>query len=357
MMTRMERATATWALALPRRRAIRWYRSPRKVVVRAAALAAWLREPRSQVSPWPFFPARARVPDWRADGHSPAQDTRWAAVGNLVMSRPVSAMMERARSGLRPGISASRATAFSTGASGLVPAPGPVVPSGSTPQPAGSAAVTPGDPAVQPADPGVQGSDLVQQQLGELAVVVIEHAIQGLDESIVLGLHGAAGQQSQRAGIAFPRDHGPDHVLRGQRGQLAGHGRQLDQRAFQQLFQPLPAAGPLADKLGPGPGVITQVPDRLRRDEPGPEQAHLGQPGQPHRIELVGLGPAGQVLGLGRLDQLDLQPARLQDVEPDTPVVARRLERDDLDAVLAQLAAQYPDRVCPGLNCPHGRPP
>ena len=85
-----------WALVLPRRRAIRWYRSPRKVAVRAAPLAAWPRAPRSQVLPWPFLPARVRGPDWRADGHSPAQDTRWAAVGNRDMSRPISPMTARA---------------------------------------------------------------------------------------------------------------------------------------------------------------------------------------------------------------------------------------------------------------------
>ena len=56
MMTRMERATATWALAGPRRRAIRQYRSPRKVVVRAAAVAAWPRLPRSHLSPLAFLP-------------------------------------------------------------------------------------------------------------------------------------------------------------------------------------------------------------------------------------------------------------------------------------------------------------
>ena len=58
------------------------------------------------------------------------------------MSRPISAMMDRARFSLTPGISASRATAFSTGAPAVAPACGPVVPSGSTPQAAGIAAVS-----------------------------------------------------------------------------------------------------------------------------------------------------------------------------------------------------------------------
>ena len=36
---------------------------------------------RSQVSPWPFFPGRDRGPDWRAEGHSPAQPGSGAAAG------------------------------------------------------------------------------------------------------------------------------------------------------------------------------------------------------------------------------------------------------------------------------------
>ena len=50
------------------------------------------------------------------------------------MSRPVSAMIERASSALTPGISASRWAAGSTAASVPVPALGPVLPSASTPQ-------------------------------------------------------------------------------------------------------------------------------------------------------------------------------------------------------------------------------
>ncbi len=97
--------------------------------VRAGGAGGGLAEgPRSHLSPWPFFPARVRGPDWRADGHSPAQDTRWAAVGNRDISRPVSAMMARARSALMPGISASRAPRAARGvrAGAGVRAGGPV---------------------------------------------------------------------------------------------------------------------------------------------------------------------------------------------------------------------------------------
>ncbi len=54
---------------------------------------------------------------------------------------------------------------------------------------------------------------LVQQDLGEFAVVVIEHAGQGLDEVVVLGFHPGAGQGGQFVRVAFPGDHGLDHVL------------------------------------------------------------------------------------------------------------------------------------------------
>jgi hypothetical protein len=128
------------------------------------------------------------------------------------------------------------------------------------------------DPGGEFGDLAVQEGDLVQQQLGELAVVVAEHAIQRLDEVVVLGLHLPAGQGGQLARVAFPGDQRPHHVLRRQGGQLAGHRRDLDQRAFQQLFQPLPAPGALLDQPGACPGVVPQRPDRRRRDEAGAQQ-------------------------------------------------------------------------------------
>ena len=134
-------------------------------------------------------------------------------MGNLDMSRPVSAMIEQARAGLTPGISASRATAGRAAASGPVPASGPVVPSASTPQAAGIAATAAVIRAVSWAIRASQKAAWSSSSCGELAVVVIEHAGQGLDQVVVLGLHPGAGQGGQRVRVAFPGDHGLDHVL------------------------------------------------------------------------------------------------------------------------------------------------
>jgi hypothetical protein len=134
-------------------------------------------------------------------------------------------MMVRASSGLMPGISASRATAFSTGGAWAGSGAGPGAAVRVDAQGSGHGRGQPGGPGAQLGDLGVQGGDLVQQQPGELTVVVIEDAVQGLDEGIVLGLHGAAGQGGQDLGGALAGDHRLDHVLRRQRGQLGRHAR------------------------------------------------------------------------------------------------------------------------------------
>ena len=100
----------------------------------------------------------------------------------------------------------------------------------------------PGGAGAQLGDLAVEGGDLVQKQLGELAVVVVEHAVQRFDQVGMLGLHPAAGQGGQLMRVALAGDHRLDHVLRRDRGQRAGHGRDLDQR--------LPAAFPAAGSSG-----------------------------------------------------------------------------------------------------------
>ena len=121
------------------------------------------------------------------------------------------------------------------------------------------------------------------------------------------------------------------------------HRGDLHHGVFQQLLQPLQAAGPLPDQVGPGPGEVPHRPDRGRRHETGPQHPPLGQPGQPHRVQLVRLRPPLEVFRLRRGHQLDRQPGAFQHVIPHTPVIGRALQRHHLHPAPEQLPAQLGD--------------
>ena len=59
-----------------------------------------------------------------------------------------------------------------------------------------------GGPGGQLGDPVIEKGDLVQQQGGELAVVVIEHAVQRLGQVVVPGFHPGPGIADCRGGPA-----------------------------------------------------------------------------------------------------------------------------------------------------------
>src|SRR5438067_10456633 len=72
---------------------------------------------RSQASPLRVLPD-LRLPALSLlPGHIPAQEARWAAVGNLVISRPISATMVSAVRRPTPGMESRRLSASSTGRS------------------------------------------------------------------------------------------------------------------------------------------------------------------------------------------------------------------------------------------------
>jgi hypothetical protein len=75
------------------------------------------------------------------------------------------------------------------------------------------------------------------------------------------------------------------------------------------LLQPLHVPAALAGQVGPQPGVVPQPADLGRWDERGPQHAPLVELGQPHRIQLVGLGAARQVLDVAGVDQPHHQAA------------------------------------------------
>jgi len=198
----------------------------------------------------------------------------------------------------------------------------------------------------------IQGGDLAVQEGDEVEVGADQLAVMRLDLHPVQGpLHGRAaaldpvrGQGGQRGGAGFPVGEGFEDAAgglgAGQRGQ---DRRQLDQGALEKLLQPLPLPGAVADQLQAGAGQVPQQPDLRRGHERGAQQAHLGEAGDPLGVEPVGLGAAGELPGVGRVDQLDLKAGGFQEVVPDPPVVAGGLHRDQLDPVGQQPGGQGED--------------
>ena len=168
---------------------------------------------------------------------------------------------------------------------------------------------------------GGQRIDLTQQQPRQLSVVVIEATVQRGDQVRALGFHPPAGQIGQSAWVALTGDQGLDHVARRQCVQFRGHRRHLDRRVLEQLLQPLPVAGAFPDQILAQPGVVTQHPDRRRRDETRPQQALFGQLGQPDCVEFVGFGSAGHVLHIPGINQLHIQAGVFEQVIPNPPVI------------------------------------
>src|SRR6476620_9250670 len=91
-MVSTELPTAMMALGLPRRRARRRYRAPRKVSVRVALNTIRPTVPASHGLPLPRALLRDLPADWWVCGQNLAHDTRCAAVGNRAISTPISAI-------------------------------------------------------------------------------------------------------------------------------------------------------------------------------------------------------------------------------------------------------------------------
>jgi hypothetical protein len=110
------------------------------------------------------------------------------------------------------------------------------------------------------------------------------------------------------------------------------------------LLHPLGLGGAHPDQIGPVAGQVPQPPDRRGRHEAGPQHAPLGDLTKPHRIQLVGLGPPRQMLDIAGVDQPDLQPLGLQQVEHRPPIVRRRLHHHPGHPQLSQPVRQHQQR-------------
>jgi hypothetical protein len=201
------------------------------------------------------------------------------------------------------------------------------------------------DPAGELVDLAAEGVDLVQQHPRHKGVVVGELAGQGLHQRRVLDTQPTPGQLGEHLGVALTCDQRLQHGPARDPEEVGGHRPKLDQGVLQQLLQPLLVAGALGGQVRAQPGVVPQPADLGGRDERGPQHAPLVQLAQPHRIQLVGLGTARQVLDVAGVDQPYHQPPRLQQVDKRPPIVGGGLHHHPLDPLADQLVGQLQDLV------------
>ena len=122
--------------------------------------------------------------------------------------------------------------------------------------------------------------------------------------------HVPLAQGRERPRVALPSDHRLDDRAGGLvPGQLRHDGRQLAQAVLQQLLQPLPVPGTVGGQVADVPGEQPQRPDLRRRDERGPQQAHLRQPRDPAGVLLVGLRRPGRLRAWEEFTSCTASPA------------------------------------------------
>ena len=198
-----------------------------------------------------------------------------------------------------PGISSRRSTAPSA-ASDTVSIDGPGVgPSrrGSTGWASGIAASSCSMRAVSVSIWAVSLSIWSSSIRREFGVVVVEPAVEGGEQSRVFGLHAAPRQPGEHLGIALVRRSAPRSWRVRTRPMMSVATADSLIRASSSSFSSRCTCRDRSwVRSCPQPGVVAQSPDRRRRHETRPQQALLGQLGQPDGVELVRFGPAGDVL-------------------------------------------------------------
>ena len=89
----------------------------------------------------------------------------------------------------------------------------------------------------------VRRVDLVEQQPGQLGVVVVEAAVERRDQGRVLGLQPARARSASRCGSRSPAMRASSMSRTDRASNRRGHRRHLDQRVLKEFLQPLPVAG------------------------------------------------------------------------------------------------------------------
>ena len=186
--------------------------------------------------------------------------------------------------------------------------------------------------------------ELAQQQPGQPGVVVGEPAVQGPFQGGPPGAGPAPGQLGQHLRAALPGDQRLDHRPAGHPEHVGEHRGDLDQGVLEQLLDPLLDPGAVLDQVEPGPGQIPHLAHRLGGHQRRGQHRPLGELGQPHRVDLVGLRAARDVLHLRGVDQPHRQPGRLEQVVERAPVIRGGLQHHPGHPLAAQMITELDQR-------------
>jgi hypothetical protein len=184
---------------------------------------------------------------------------------------------------------------------------------------------------------------VLQAQPDQERVVFAEPPAQGLPQRGEPAPQPALGQLGQHLGVALAGDQGGEHRPPGHAQHVGGDRVQLDPGVLEGLLDALALAGVGLDEPLAVAGQVPQFADRRRRHEARPQHLPLGDLGQPHRIQPVGLRPPRQVLDVLGVDQPGLEPV-LQQIERRPPVLAGRLHHHPAHAERGQPVTQPEQR-------------
>ena len=199
-----------------------------------------------------WSPAARRGSRW--PGHRPAHDARCPAVGNRLMSGPISAWMT----------SAAR-----------IPTPVTRVEDHQLTRPGLDHL---GDPLRRRSDVGLQRFDRRQHAGHQVPMMLTEPGRQRLPQLRQLRPQPGLGQIGQQLRVGHPGDQGVHHLPTRHTHHVGGYRGQRDPGVLEDLMQPVHLAGARSDQRLAIPGQVPQLPKRPRGHQTGPQQPRRTTP-------------------------------------------------------------------------------
>ena len=154
-------------------------------------------------------------------------------------------------------------------------------------------------------------------------------------------------------GVGTPRDDVAENAQPGDAGDVADHDGELEVHLDQRLLHPLDVGGGALDQGLAVAQIGAQGRDRSGRSEAAAQQPHAMQLLDPLAVHDIGLA-ARDVLHVPRVDEDDVEAARLEDLVEGDPVDPGGFHRHGGDAAGREPVGEAMEIRREGLERAHG---